>query len=252
MVDKSKDLDLIPAIAPAKDEVASYRRSSRSDAPKQSNFNGLLVFTIALMAIMMGVGGYTLWEVQNKLAQANALLEQGQKNIRDLEDRLAATGTDVSKTLQEMKEQQKTNVSEIDKLWGVSYRQNRPKIQELESSIAKLRERDKALDTQIGNQVASVNKVTSRFDTFSNDMVELRQSLIQDNEEMTTQVSMVRSQIQDQATIVEGNRRNVTALQNRMKDAEEAIEVIDKYRAQTNRKLVDLETRIQQQAGTAP
>ena len=53
MVDNRSDLDLIPAIAPAKDEVASYRRSGRSDAPKQSNFNGILVFALVLMAIVM-------------------------------------------------------------------------------------------------------------------------------------------------------------------------------------------------------
>ena len=52
MVDNRSDLDLIPAIAPAKDEVASYRRSGRSDAPKQSNFNGILVFGIMKLPTM--------------------------------------------------------------------------------------------------------------------------------------------------------------------------------------------------------
>ena len=69
MVDNRSDLDLIPAIAPAKDEVASYRRSGSSDAPKQSNFNGILVFALVLMAIVMGVGGFALYQIQQKLDQ---------------------------------------------------------------------------------------------------------------------------------------------------------------------------------------
>ena len=93
----------IPSIKPDQDEVASYRSSGRSSAPKQSNFNGLLVFVILLMAIIMGIGGYTLFEVQNKLDRSNQLLAQGQKNIAELDSQLAATGTDVSKTLQDLK-----------------------------------------------------------------------------------------------------------------------------------------------------
>lgn len=108
----------IPSIKPAQDEVASYRRSGRSEAPKQSNFNGLLVFVIVLMAIMMGIGGYTLFEVQEKLERSNQLLEQGQENTRQLDSRLAATGTDVSKTLRDLKAQMNTNFTEIDKAVG--------------------------------------------------------------------------------------------------------------------------------------
>jgi uncharacterized protein HemX len=100
MNDKKKDLNPVPAIKPAQDEVASYRSTNRSDAPKQSNFNGMLVFSLVLMAIMMGVGGYTLFEVQQRLDQSNKILEEANKNVRDLESRLEATGTDVSKTIQ--------------------------------------------------------------------------------------------------------------------------------------------------------
>jgi len=134
----SNNRESIPSIKPEQDEVASYRSSGRSAAPKQSNFNGLLVFVIVLMAIMMGFGGYTLFEVQKKLDQSNELLAQGQENIRELDSRLAATGTDVSKTLQDLKEQVSTNFSEIDKLWAVSYRQNRPDIQKNVRAIAAL------------------------------------------------------------------------------------------------------------------
>lgn len=243
MADNRRDIDLIPAIAPEKDEVASYRRSGRSDVPKQSNFNGLLVFALVLMAIMMGVGGFTLYEVQKKLDQSNQLLEQGQKSIRDLDDRLAATGTDVSKTLQVMQAQQATNLAEIDKLWAVAYRQNRPRIQELENAQKTLAAMDKKLDTQIGNQVSSLNKVTDRFDKLST-------KILADSEEMATTLAMLRGQTQDQSVLLEAQRRSVLGLEKQMKSVEEAISVFDRYRQQTNQQLVDLQRQVPRPAGT--
>jgi len=238
MVDNQRDLDLIPEIAPAKDEVASYRRSVRSDVPKQSNFNGILVFALVLMAIMMGIGGFTLYEVQQKLDQSNRLLAEGQTSIRDLNDRLAATGTDVSKTLQVMQAQQTSNVGEIDKLWAVAYRQNRPRIQTIEETLTKLTAMDKKLDSQIANQVSSVNKINERFEKFS-------KQTTAEVEETTTNAALIRGQVQDQRLLLDGQRRSVQTLEKQMKDVEEAIAVIDRYRQQTNQRLVEIQRQLQ-------
>ena len=240
MVDNRSDLDLIPAIAPAKDEVASYRRSGRSDAPKQSNFNGILVFALVLMAIVMGVGGFALYEIQQKLDQSNQLLAEGQKSIRDLNDRLAATGTDVSKTLQVMQMQQSTNVGEIDKLWAVAYRQNRPRIETIEATLTKLTAMDKKLDTQIANQVSSVNKIAERFEKFS-------AQVTADNEELATSVALIRGQYQNQSASLEGNIRSLLDLDTQMKDVTEAIAVIDRYRQQNNQRLLEIQRQLQVQ-----
>jgi len=238
MVDNQRDLDLIPEIAPAKDEVASYRRSVRSDVPKQSNFNGILVFALVLMAIMMGIGGFTLYEVQQKLDQSNQLLAEGQTSIRDLNDRLAATGTDVSKTLQVMQAQQTSNVGEIDKLWAVAYRQNRPRIQTIEETLTKLTAMDKKLDSQIANQVSSVNKINERFEKFS-------KQTTAEVEETRTSAALIRGQVQDQRLLLDGQRRSVQTLEKQMKDVEEAIAVIDRYRQQTNQRLVEIQRQLQ-------
>ena len=48
MSDKGKDIG--SAIRPDHDEVAAYRRGGRAEAPKQSNFNGILVFSLIVMA----------------------------------------------------------------------------------------------------------------------------------------------------------------------------------------------------------
>ncbi|MCY4532376.1 MAG: hypothetical protein OXC84_08640 [Gammaproteobacteria bacterium] len=237
MNDENDELDSIPAIKPARDEIATRVRSGRAEAPRQSNFNGLLVFVIILMAVIMGVGGYTIYEVQQKLNQANVLLEKGQENYSELEGRLAATGTDVSKTLQEMQGEIGANFEQIDLLWGHAYRTNKPNIQKNTNAIAQIR---KDLD----NLAQTVKNVESGFGTLSEEMNRIRQDLHDDAQETTTQVSLVRSQVQDQAVSLEGNRRNIVALTRQLKELQEDIEVINRYRQQVNQKIVDLESKI--------
>jgi chromosome segregation ATPase len=250
MSEKQNDAGLIPAIKPDKEDVDSFRRSGRPEAPRQSNFNGLLVFVILVMAIMMGVGGFALWEVQQKLAQSNQLLAKGQENVRELEDRLSATGTDVSKTLQTMQAEIKTNFSEIDKLWGVSYRNNRPNIDRNMQSIDQIKTTNRQLDGQLAALLDTMNEVTTRFDRLGSDMIEVRQGLIDDNTEMVTQVSMIRGQIQDQTDQVEANKRAINIIDKQMIDANEAIDVINRYRIQINQRLVEMERNLQ--APSAP
>ena len=245
----SNNRESIPSIKPEQDEVASYRSSGRSAAPKQSNFNGLLVFVIVLMAIMMGFGGFTLFEVQKKLDQSNELLAQGQENIRELDSRLAATGTDVSKTLQDLKEQVSTNFSEIDKLWAVSYRQNRPDIQKNVRAIT-------ALEDNLGKKVEtmdqSVKQMSSQYQTTLNEISNLREGLLRDNEELITEIALLRGQVQDQAVAQEAIRRNISSLTQQVKETEEAIAAIDRHRLQLTQKLAQLQALIQSPSPASP
>lgn len=236
------DKDIIPSIKPAQDEVASYRRSGRSEAPKQSNFNGLLVFVIVLMAIMMGFGGYTLFEVQEKLAQSNELLAQGQENIRELDGRLAATGTDVSKTLLDVKAQVNTNFTEIDKLWKVSYRQNKPDIQKNVRAIAELKD---DLGSKVNGMSSSVKQMSTQYQSILSELSALRDGLLKDNEELLTEIALLRGQVQDQVVEQEAVKRNLNALTRQVKSTEEAIASIDQHRRQISQKLVELQNQLQ-------
>jgi methyl-accepting chemotaxis protein len=245
MADKKVELDGIGAIRPARDEVSSYRRSNRADAPAKSNFNGILVFVIVVLALMMGLGGFVLIEVQKKLEQSNILLQKGQESVQQLEDRLSATGTDVSKTLQNMQAKMDTNVSEIDKLWAVSYRQNKPAIKENLDEIVRIRS---DLATNVAPLSNTVKGMIESFNKLSSNMTEVRQGLLIENEETTTQMSMVRGQVQDQSVQVEGNKREISILSKHVKETQEAIDVIDQYRKQVNQRLIDLQGQIQDQA----
>jgi len=239
-----KDLDGVGAIRPARDEVSSYRRSSRAEAPKQSRFNGILVFVILTMAIMMGVGGYALFEVQKKLDLSNKLLANEQENVQALDSRLATTGTDLSKSLKIMQGQLNTNVSEIDKLWAISHRQNKPNIQKNEVAIKKV---NKELRAKIDPLAKVVQNISGEFKKLVVDITRIRKDLAADNQEATTQVSIVRGQVQDQSVQVEGNKREIAALSKQMQDTQEAIDVIDQYRVQVNQRLRNLQGQIQDQ-----
>ena len=234
--------DPIPSIKPDQDEVASYRSSARSAAPRQSNFNGLLVFVIVLMAIIMGIGGYTLFEVQNKLVRSNQLLAQGQENIAELDSRLAATGTDVSKTLQDLKAQLSTNFSEIDKLWAVSYRQNKPDIQKNVRSIASLKG---DLGQRVTSMSGSLQQMTTQYQAILDELSGLREGLLQDNEELITEIALLRGQVQDQAVAQEASRRNLNSLTKQFNDINEAIDSIDQHRRQLAQKLAQQQAQIQ-------
>jgi len=242
--------DPIPSIKPDQDEVASYRSSARSAAPRQSNFNGLLVFVIVLMAIIMGIGGYTLFEVQKKLDQSNELLAQGQANIAELDSRLAATGTDVSQTLQDLKAQVSTNFNEIDKLWAVSYRQNKPDIQKNVRSITTLKN---DLGQRVNDMSSSVEQMAAQYQSTLNELSGLREGLLQDNEELITEIALLRGQVQDQAVVQEASRRTLNSLTKQLQDVNEAIDSIDQHRRQLAQKLAQQQSQIQSmQARPAP
>lgn len=252
--DKNRNDDdgLMPSIKPEQDEVASFQRGGRATAaPKQVNFNGILVFVIVLLAIMMGVGGYALWEVQQRLERSNELLTQAQQNVDDLRERLSATGDSTSKAFQDMQEQIATNFSEIDKLWGVAYRRNRPNIEKNTTSIEKIQGQ---LDKDLGQLARRMTDVDREFGEFATRMTDLRQTLESDNEEMLTQVSLLRGQVQDQSVIVEGQRRSIAVLESDLATVQEAIDVIDQYRQRVNQQLLDLRQQVQSSGsgGAAP
>ena len=237
----SKDDTRIPTIAPHQDDVVQRQKASRPGVARQSSFNGLLVFVIVVMAIMMGIGGYTLWQVQQKLETANALLARGQENVKALDERLAATGTDVSKTLRKMQDEIKTNFSEIDKLWAVSYRTNRLDIATNKNDIGEQILRVSLLDDQMAMLLNAVSDASVRISTVADDMVEIQQSLAEENAEVLTEVALVRGQVQDVADILGANQRALSVINQRLDDFDAAVESINRFRSQLNERMVELE-----------
>jgi len=198
---------------------------------------------------MMAVGGFALYQVQQRLEQSNVLLSKGQENIRMLEERLKATGTDVSKTLQIMQGRLDSNESEIRKLWDVSNKRNKQWIQDNQSAIADLKGTDSKLSDRMSSVQGTLREAVNKFNELAAQMTTLRNKLVDENEEMSTQVSLLRSQVQDQSVKVEGNGRNLASLEKKVKDNDEAIKTIDEYRRHINQQLLELQSRVQSLGG---
>ncbi len=242
MSDDTKNLDDLPSITPDAEDVSSYRRGSRTEAPKQSNFNGILMFVIVIMMLVMGFGGYVLFQVQNKLDEANAQLAQSGENIDELKSRLAATGSDVSQTFETMQEQSNKNVSEIDKLWAVAYRQNRPKIEQvaldLETAIT-------GFKAELDPIAGAVSGVGDQFDALNKEMIGLKQLVTMDNEDRVTELALMRQQLQDQTDVLETLRRELGVVKKQLGEAKEDIRSNLEYRARHNGEVLEMKKQIQ-------
>ncbi len=249
MTDDNKNLDDLPSITPDAEDVSSYRRGSRTEAPKQSNFNGILMFVIVIMVLVMGFGGYVLFQVQNKLDEANAQLVQSGASIDELESRLAATGSDVSKTFESMQAQSNENVSEIDKLWAVAYRQNRPRIDQvaldLETAVT-------GFKAELDPIAGAVSGVGDQFDALNKEMIDLKQLVMMDNEDRTTELALIRQQLQDQTDTLETLRRELGVVKKQLKEAKEDIRSNLEYRARHNGEVLEMKKQIQRLGDLPP
>lgn len=239
----------IPSIKPAQDQVDSRRHSGRPGVPRQSKFNGLLVFVIVLMVAIMAVGGYTLFELQKELARSNELLSQSQSSISELDARLAATGTDVSRTMEDLESQVSTNFSEIDKLWSLAHRKNLPDIQKNAHDLEKLQVN---LDGKISSLDTNMKSLSAQVDITLNEMREIKQQFDSGDEGVIEQVTRLRNHVQEQAVVQEANKRNMAVLNNRLKEIDEAITAIDQHRVQVNKQLLELKGRQESQDPVNP
>lgn len=248
MNDKTRDLDSIPSIKPAQDEVTSYRRSqergTRGEAPQQSSFNGTLVFVIIILAMVMGIGGFTLYEVQQKLNQTTVLLTKSRDQLSELERRLSSTDQDFAKTGSLVERRLDTNESEIRKLWDVSNKRNKNRIKNNETALGSARKEIAQLASTIGGMSSSVDKVSRGYQQLDQKMNQLVVRIVDEGEELTTQVALVRGQIQDQSVDLSGAHRAITLLTTRVKTTEEAIEAIDRHRRQLNSSISELRKQL--------
>ena len=125
-------------------------------------------------------------------------------------------------------------------------------IQDNQSTISK----NKTNIQQAGNNVSELTRqlgsVVSGFERMSKEVKAVQQGLLDDNNELITQIILVRGQIQDQVVEIKGVNRQLTSLTGKQKSIQEAIEAIDEHRRLLNRQLSDLNTQLRQlQGGSA-
>tara|TARA_B110000285_G_scaffold173561_1_gene194499 strand:- start:1243 stop:2433 length:1191 start_codon:yes stop_codon:yes gene_type:complete len=156
-------------------------RAMQSSAPQMvAKSNGILWVLVVAMFVGVLVGGYwsysKLTDVDLLLMVSRGELDHARKRIGELEALVVATdvnsnksGTVVQAQVRLLdnraKERNKFVDTEIDKLWGVTYRNNRPAIEEnqkaIDNNTATVKQHQEELKTQnerVGLQQSSITK----------------------------------------------------------------------------------------------
>jgi len=98
----------------------------------------------------------------------------------------------------------------------------------------------------------SVKQMSSQYQSTLNEISTLREGLLRDNEELITEIALLRGQVQDQAVAQEAVRRNISSLTQQVRETEEAIAAIDRHRLQLTQKLAQLQDLIQTSSSASP
>lgn len=213
-------------------------------APAPSSGSSPLAIIALLLALAgVAIGGFFGW----KLTEAQALLQQAETRIADLEGRLSVTSDESSQSLTQVDAKLKWVDSEIRKLWGISNDVNRKAIAANKENIASLAKELAAakkdaseakataasLNTQLTANKAAVDDAVAKIDSAVLSIAEQGKRL----QDFTEQVDRV-----------DGQLGSLQTLQQKVRTNEEAIAAIDAYRRTINRDILELKQRI----GAAP
>ena len=230
-------------IVPERDEAISSRarpnktgdsrrdkpaRNGKPDASKagSSKSSGVL---ISLLLLSFGASGYLYYQLQ---LSADVRLDMDSR-IASMEGKLSVTDESLSQSgaaiqalLQDHEVKIATNLSEIRKLWGVSYDTNRKSIDELRAGSS-------TIANNLSGAVDRLGEIESRFDGLGSQM------LIQaaDVEDLLTRLRTTRDELNAQAQLL-------NQLEAQSNDQLDAIDSIDSFRLQMNQKVLQLENEI--------
>jgi chromosome segregation ATPase len=211
---------------------AESRNSGSNKKTRQQSGDSMALWSFIFLLVFASLGGniYLYLSLTDMQAENLAL----DTRVIDLESKLSVTDESLSESgaamqalLRDHAEQLEFHFEEIDKLWGVSYRTNRPAIEELKSQLAQASERL----TAMGNVAGRVTSAEQRLESVSS------QSLIvaAEVEELATRLRTISDSLNSQRA----TQQQLQAVQQEQADA---IEAIDDFRLQTNQRILRLET----------
>jgi hypothetical protein len=169
--------------------IAAPRPMQTGSPQVAANSNGLLWFLMLIMVVGLSGGGYwsynKLTDVDLLLTVSRGELEHARKRIGELEALVVATDVNSNKSgtvIQTQvrlidnraKERNKFIDTEIDKLWGVTYRTNRPAIEEnqkaIDNNTTTVKQHQESLKTQTERaqlQQSSITKQQAQVEKIS-------------------------------------------------------------------------------------
>ncbi len=195
-----------------------------------------LATNLILMLVVagLGVGGWFVMNQQSLLTQAHSDQQAAEARLKVLEDRLRATDEVMTDTGEDTKEKLGYWESEIRKVWDVAYKVNRGWIKENQALLAQHKKELAQMTTGIA---AIKGDLSAQGDGLS-DLTQRLAAL----DELTVKVEAV---IAGQDKLAK-NIANIdtSALLERVMRNEQAVAAIDAYRVQLNRRLTELQSRL--------
>jgi len=256
------DLGDIPSMVPSRDEVVSRQQArgqpdlvkpvSYAEVVKVSTWPVRIMLVLLTLAIGGGAGlAYTVYEENLRR------LDQANRRIMDLENRLAMVGDSAEETALNIVERVDFNFSEIDKLWAARNVTNR-NVTDLTGRVAITETRSQENLTAIEETTQRLVQATNMVEDARRDVAALRNEGEQTSQRLTRldgQVQNLQGVAQElvnlRATI--NTTENVSGgLNDRLRRVEEAVEAIDAYRLQSNQAMQRLQQQIEAVAARQP
>ena len=237
-------------IVPERDEAISSRarpnkspesrrtKASAGEKPSRKPSGGNMGFLVVLLLLSFAGSGYLYYKLQESnqayLSLSNRVASmEGKLSVTD--ESLSQSGAAMQAVLQDHDLQLDEHMSEIRKLWGVSYDTNRSAIDELRASTS-------SITSNLGSavdQIEALDAVPSRLDTLGS------QLLIQ-----ATDVEDVLGRLRDTRDALNQQTAVIDQLEAQAIEHEQAISSIDEFRVQMNQRFIQLENEIRSLNGS--
>jgi len=256
------DLGDIPSMVPSRDEVVSRQQArGQPDLVKPVNYAEVVKVStwpvrIMLILLTLAIGGgaglaYTIYEENLRR------LDQANRRIMDLENRLAMVGDSAEETALNIVERVDFNFSEIDKLWAARNVTNR-NVTDLTGRVANTETRSQENLTSIEETNQRLVQKTNMVEDARRDVAALRSEGEQTSQRLTRLDGQVQN-LQGVAQELVNLRATIDTtgdvsggLDQRLRRVEEAVEAIDAYRLQSNQAMQRLQQQIESVAQRVP
>lgn len=189
---------------------------------------------LMLVVAGLGVGGWFVFNQQSLLTEARGAQQSAEDRLAVLEDRLRATDEVMSDTGEDTKEKLGYWESEIRKVWDIANKRNRGWIEENQallathkSSLAEIASGLAVLKTDLSSQGDNVADVEKRLETLD-ELAAKVEGITAGQDKLAKNIASI-----DTSKLTERVLRN-----------EQAVAAIDAYRVQLNRRLTDLQGRL--------
>ena len=214
---------------------AAASPASRRPPPPKSSSSPLTGVLCVMVIMVSGAAAYlflqtkTLTEQRNDLDSRVKVLEQ---KLSITDESLSESGAAIQTILKDQQEDLEFQMTEIRKLWGVSYDTNRPEIDRLKKTQSTQAAQLTDIRGEVEPLTGTVENLRSRVDAVSNQSLSLSAGF-DDLEQQVRQLNDTLASI----------KSDVASQGNRVSDHSAAIESIDQYRRQINQRLIDLENQ---------